>query len=114
MADWGGFSEAELRHLRSGGDAGNTASTSSSAKKGIRAVKTTKSKSKPKPKSELVPDSALLPTKTPVEDSLKTTRDISTEKNVKIGPSETEAKEKSPVKLFLYTFSLIYLSGPTR
>lgn len=54
MSDWGGFSEAELRHLRSGGDSqspptaqkSKSTATKSGAKKALAARKTTK----PKPK----------------------------------------------------------------
>ena len=66
MTDWGGFSEAELRHLRSGGDssppkpktAPKTATApKSNAKKALAARKTTK------PKSQKPDQSAMLPTK---------------------------------------------------
>ena len=62
MADWGGFSEAELRHLRSGGDSNQPQKPTpkkSSTKKGLVAKKTTK----PKP-PKTSPD-ALLPTSQP-------------------------------------------------
>ena len=66
MTDWGGFSEAELRHLRSGGDssppkpktAPKTATTpKSNPKKALAARKTTK------PKSQKTDQAAMLPTK---------------------------------------------------
>ena len=61
MSDWGGFSEAELSRLRSGGDVKPTAP---SGKKGLGgAVRKTTKKKKP----EKVPSEAMLPTKTPQE-----------------------------------------------
>ncbi|CAG5090485.1 Oidioi.mRNA.OKI2018_I69.PAR.g12620.t1.cds [Oikopleura dioica] len=65
MSDWGGFSDAELRHLRSGGDSTATKAkpaSSKSPKKALAAKKT----SKPKPPKKL-PDEALLPTSTNAE-----------------------------------------------
>ena len=77
MTDWGGFSEAELRHLRSGGDssppkpktAPKTATTpKSNPKKALAARKTTKPKSQKK-------DQAMLPTKQKPESEPVETQD---------------------------------------
>jgi len=68
MADWGGFSEAELRHLRSGGDSNQPQKPTpkkTSSKKGLVAKKTTK----PKP-PKTSPD-ALLPTSQPEPTEVK-------------------------------------------
>ena len=67
MSDWGGFSEAELSRLRSGGDVKpkvNGSSSSPSSKKGLGGAvkKTTKKK-----KTEKVPDGAMLPSSTPTQ-----------------------------------------------
>ena len=64
MSDWGGFSEAELSRLRSGGDVKPKVNASSpSSKKGLGGAvkKTTKKK-----KTEKVPDAAMLPSSTPI------------------------------------------------
>ena len=67
MSDWGGFSEAELSRLRSGGDVKPKQPTAPSGKKGLGgAVRKTTKKKKP----EKVPTEAMLPTannKTPQE-----------------------------------------------
>ena len=67
MSDWGGFSEAELSRLRSGGDVKpkvNGSAPSPSSKKGLGGAvkKTTKKK-----KTEKVPDGAMLPSSTPTQ-----------------------------------------------
>lgn len=73
MADWGGFSEAELRHLRSGGDSNQPQKQApkKAPKKGLGAKKTTK------PKPPKTSPEALLPTSQ---------------------PEPTETKEKEPEK----------------
>ena len=89
MADWGGFSEAELRHLRSGGDSKPTPQNQTnpkktnqpikkSTKKGLNAKKTTKPKTNP---------DAMLPTTTQ-PDPVKTSSE-----------PEIEIKQTEKVKL---------------
>ena len=68
MADWGGFSEAELRHLRSGGDSNQPQKPTpkkTSSKKGLVAKKTTK------PKPQKTSQDALLPTSPPETTEIK-------------------------------------------
>ena len=80
MSDWGGFSEAELRHLRSGGDSSNNTSKSAvktektaknGPKKSLGARKTTKpTNTRKNNQKNQPPESALLPT-TPVEEKVE-------------------------------------------
>ena len=67
MADWGGFSEAELRHLRSGGDSNQPQKQApkKAPKKGLGAKKTTK------PKPPKTSPEALLPTSQPEPTEIK-------------------------------------------
>ena len=70
MSDWGGFSEAELSRLRSGGDVKPKQPTAPSGKKGLGgAVRKTTKKKKP----EKVPTEAMLPTTTTANNTPKET-----------------------------------------
>ena len=92
MADWGGFSEAELRHLRSGGDSNQTQKptvTKKTPKKGLGAKKTTK------PKPPKTSPEALLPTSQPE-------------------PTEIKKPEKEPEKSVPDTVEKVLgISGPS-
>ena len=90
MADWGGFSEAELRHLRSGGDSNQKPTVSKKTpKKGLGAKKTTK------PKPPKTSPEALLPTSQPE-------------------PTEIKKPEKEPEKSVPDTVEKVLgISGPS-
>ena len=107
MTDWGGFSEAELRHLRSGGDssppkpktAPKTATTpKSNPKKALAARKTTK------PKSQKTDQAAMLPTKQKPESEPVETQEPP-EVNVSVNPHAARStilvKEINKKTLFL-------------
>jgi len=88
MSDWGGFSDAELRHLRSGGDANPTSAkpkstASKSSKKALAAKKT----SKPKPAKKL-PEEALFPTSTSSNAAKKETKE-----EIQVHKIDTSSKE---------------------
>jgi hypothetical protein len=99
MSDWGGFSDAELRQLRSGGDAksptsGKPKSTASkSSKKALAATKT----SKPKPAKKL-PEEALFPTST--KTSSKAAKNESKEE-IQVNKIDTSSKEDEVVCSFI-------------
>ena len=90
MADWGGFSEAELRHLRSGGDSKPTV-TKKTPKKGLGAKKTTK------PKPPKTSPEALLPTSQPEPTEIKKP-EIEPEKSV----PDTVEKVQSPIQFVVH------------
>jgi len=92
MSDWGGFSDAELRHLRSGGDANPTSAkpkstASKSSKKALAAKKT----SKPKPAKKL-PEEALFPTSTSSNAAKKETKE-----EIQVHKIDTSSKEDEMV-----------------
>ena len=94
MSDWGGFSDAELRHLRSGGDANPTSAkpkstASKSSKKALAATKT----SKPKPTKKL-PEEALFPTSTKTSSKVAKKE---TKEEIQVNQIDTSSKEDEVV-----------------
>merc|ERR1712106_243542 len=109
MSDWGGFSEAELSRLRSGGDVkpkvaqtGAAAAPAQNGKKGLGGAVRKTSKVK---KKEKLAEAAMLPTsKSPVV-SVKETSESTTieetvnEKNTVVIEDEVEIEEKKKIEV---------------